>query len=137
MPNTRLNEALMSGAAPSIPEAQPEAQPDLLRGAGEIAIELYGADTPANRRRLYHEQDRWPLFRLENDGVFYALRSRLRAFVAAKSAAREAEIAAAAAEREAQVAAGLAVSNARISRQPKRREAVGRQSNQRRPRKIA
>jgi hypothetical protein len=129
MTNTRLNKARMGGAAPDIPEAQP----DLLRGAGAIAIELYGADTPANRRRLYHEQDRWPLFRLDSDGVFYALRSRLRAFVEAKSAEREAEIAAAQTEREAQVAAGLAVSNARSSRQPKRRqrEVAGRKSKAR------
>jgi hypothetical protein len=84
---------------------QPEASPsalsasvgqDLLRGAGEICVELYGADTKENRRRLYHEQKRWPLFRLEDDGVLYALRSRLRAHVAAKSAIREAQITAAA-----------------------------------------
>jgi hypothetical protein len=135
MPDTVLKEALLSGASPGYghnsgatpPVPQPPAEtplvvPDLLRGAGQICIELYGADTPANRRRLYHEQDRWPLFRLESDGVFYALRSRLRAFVEAKSAEREAEIAAAQAEREAQIAAGLAASHARGSRQPKRRQ---------------
>ena len=129
MADARLNEALMSGAAPSIPEAQP----DLLRGAGAIAIELYGVDTPGNRRRLYHEQDRWPLFRLESDGVFYALRSRLRAFVEAKSAEREAEIAAAQAEREAQVAAAAAVSKVRISRQ----RGAGRKSQKQKESEIA
>ena len=85
--------------------------PDLLRSAGEIAAEIYGADTPANRRRLYHEQDRWPLFRLEDDGVLYALRSRLRSFITAKSTEREAQIAA---------AAGV-LSEAKIPRQPKQR----------------
>jgi hypothetical protein len=135
MANSRPNDALMSGAAPGIPEAQPEAeaQPDLLRGAGEIVTELYGADTPVNRRRLYHEQDRWPLFRLESDGVFYALRSRLRAFVEAKSAEREAEIAAAQAEREAQVAAAAAVSKVRISRQ----RGAGRKSQKQKESEIA
>jgi hypothetical protein len=111
MPDTLSNEALLSGAASNIPEPTaetPTTTPDLLRGAGQICIELYGADTPANRRRLYHEAPRWPLFRLEDDGVFYALRSRLRAFVEAKSAEREAQIAAAAAERETQIAAAAA-----------------------------
>jgi hypothetical protein len=133
MPDTLFKEALLSGASPGYghnsgatpPVPQPPAEtplvvPDLLRGAGQICIELYGADTPANRRRLYHEQDRWPLFRLEDDGVFYALRSRLRAFVEAKSAEREAQIAAAAAERETQIAAAAAEREARLSRQSKR-----------------
>jgi hypothetical protein len=75
---------------------------DLLRGAGAIAIVLYGEDTPSTRRRLYHEQNNWPLFRLANDGVLYALKSRLHAFLAAKSAEREAAIAANAALAEAE-----------------------------------
>jgi hypothetical protein len=135
MAETVLKEALLSGAAPETP-TEPTAS-DLLRGAGAIVTELYGADTPANRRRLYHEQDGWPLFRLEDDGVFYALRSRLRAFVEAKSAEREAQIAAAA-ERETQIAAAAAEREARLSRQSKRRRgAVGRQTNKQRIHEIA
>jgi hypothetical protein len=131
MPDTVLKEALPE--TPTEPTAS-----DLLRGAGAIVTELYGADTPANRRRLYHEQDRWPLFRLEDDGVFYALRSRLRAFVEGKSAEREAQIAAAAAERETRIAAAAAEREARLSRQSKRRrDAVGRKSNKQRIHEIA
>ena len=140
MPDTLFKEALLSGAAPRIPETPTEpTASDLLRGAGAIVTELYGSDTPANRRRLYHEQDRWPLFRLEDDGVFYALRSRLRAFVEAKSAEREAQIAAAAAERETQIAAAAAEREARLSRQSKRRrrEVAGRKSNKQRIHEIA
>jgi|HubBroStandDraft_6_1064221.scaffolds.fasta_scaffold814944_2 hypothetical protein len=139
MPDTLLKEALLSGAASNIPEPAaetPTTTSDLLRGAGQICIELYGTDTPANRRRLYHEAPRWPLFRLEDDGVFYALRSRLRAFVEAKSAEREAQIAAAAAERETQIAAER---EARLSRQSKRRrrEVAGRKNSKQRIHGIA
>jgi hypothetical protein len=69
---------------------------DLLRGAKAIALEIYGDDGPAAVRRLYHEQNRWPIFRLEDDGVFYALRSRLRAYLLARSSEKEAQIDAAA-----------------------------------------
>jgi hypothetical protein len=102
-----------SGETPST-EA-PSTAPDLLRGAGEICIELWGEDTPAARRRLYYEADRWPLFRLEDDGVLHASRSRLRAFIAMKSAESEAKIAAAAARSETEI----------ISRQSKRRRSQG------------
>ena len=45
------------------------------------------------KRRVYNEQDRWPIW--SEDGVLFALRSRLRAHAEAKSAQREAELAAA------------------------------------------
>jgi hypothetical protein len=140
MPDASFKTALLNEPAPVVlagPETSSTA-PDLLRGAGQICIELYGEDTPSNRRRLYHEQDRWPLFRLEDDGVFYALRSRLRAFVEAKSAEREAQIAAAAAERETQIVAAAAEREARLSRQSeRRRDAAGRKSNKQRIHEIA
>jgi hypothetical protein len=122
MADSLLKAALLKETAPNAFGAQ-SATPsiehvginqDLLRGAGEIVTELYGADTPANRRRLYHEQNRWPLFRLEDDGVLYALRSRLRSFIAAKAN-----------EREAQIAAAHAFSETEIPQQPKRRHRRG------------
>ena len=67
---------------------------DLLRGARRIARELYPADESEKAlRRVYNEQHRWPIW--SEDGVLFALRSRLRAHAEAKSAQREAEIAAA------------------------------------------
>lgn len=83
---------------------------DLLRGAGQITAEIYGEDTPANRRRLYHEQGRWPIFRLADDGIMYALRSRIRSLLEAKSM-----------EREAQIAASAAFAGAEVREQPKQR----------------
>jgi hypothetical protein len=69
---------------------------DLLRGGKVIAKEIYGKDDRKHIRRLYHEQDSWPVFQLDDTGVLYALRSRLRAHLEAKSAEKEARIAAAA-----------------------------------------
>ena len=59
---------------------------DLLRGAAAIAVELYGSDGNKEVRRVYHEQKRWPIFRLDEKGILYALRSALRSHVAAKAA---------------------------------------------------
>jgi hypothetical protein len=64
---------------------------DLLRGAKSI-----GSDDSAAQRRVYHEQDRWPIFQLDETGVLYALRSRLRAHLEAKSIEKESRIAVAA-----------------------------------------
>jgi hypothetical protein len=69
---------------------------DLLRGAREIAKELYGEDDRKAVRRLYHEQDRWPIFQHDDNGALYALRSRIKAHLHAMSAAKEAAIAVAA-----------------------------------------
>src|SRR5262245_50516400 len=69
---------------------------DLLHGGREIALAIYGSADRATLRRLYHEQDRWPIFKLDNSGVLYALRSRIQAHLAAKSAEKEAQILAAA-----------------------------------------
>ena len=69
---------------------------DLLRGGQDIAKEIYGKSDRKALRRLYHEQDRWPVFKLDDTGTLYALRSRLRAHLVAMSAAKEARIAAAA-----------------------------------------
>jgi hypothetical protein len=77
---------------------QPDLADDLLRGAKVIAKEIYGEDDRKAIRRLYHEQDRWPIFQLDESGVFFALRSRIRAHLQAKSAEKEARIAAAAEE---------------------------------------
>jgi hypothetical protein len=71
---------------------------DLLRGGRVIAKEIYGKDDPKHIRRLYHEQGNWPVFQLDDSGVLYALKSRLRAHLQAKSAEKEARIAAAAEE---------------------------------------
>ncbi len=79
---------------------QPDLASDLLRGARAIAEEIYGPsetedESKKKARRLYHEQDRWPVFRPDDTGILYALKSRLRAHLHAMSIAREAEIAAA------------------------------------------
>jgi hypothetical protein len=68
---------------------------DLLRGAKVIAKEIYGKDDRKAVRRLYHEQTKLPIFQLDDTGFLYALRSRLRAHLEAKSAEKEARIAAA------------------------------------------
>ena len=78
---------------------------DLLRGCSEIALVVYGKKDKATVRRLYHEQDRWPIFKLDDSGVFYALRSRIEAQLAAKSAEKEAQILAAAQAASARKAA--------------------------------
>jgi len=69
---------------------------DLLRGGREIALVLYGDDSPEAVRRLYHEQDQWPVFQLDDNGMLFALKSRLLAFIANKSAEVEARLFAAA-----------------------------------------
>src|SRR5262245_12403584 len=69
---------------------------DLLRGAKAIGQELYGKSDRKTVRKVYHEQSKWPIFKLDDSGVLYALRSRLRAHLEAKSAEKEAYIAAAA-----------------------------------------
>ena len=69
---------------------------DLVRGGKVLAKEIYGHDDPKHIRKLYHEQDRFPIFQLDDSGVLYALRSRLRAHLEAKSAEKEGRIAAAA-----------------------------------------
>jgi hypothetical protein len=68
---------------------------DLLRGGQDIAKEIYGKSDRKAIRRLYHEQERWPVFKLDDTGTLYALRSRIRAHLEAKSAVKEARIAAA------------------------------------------
>jgi len=66
---------------------------DLLRGAEEIAAEIYGDTSPTAVRRIYHEQARWPVFKLDSSGVLYALRSRIRQHLETMSANKEAAIA--------------------------------------------
>jgi hypothetical protein len=68
---------------------------DLLRGGKVIAKEIYGKDDRKHIRKIYHEQNKFPIFQLDDSGVLYALRSRLRAHLEAKSAEKEARIAAA------------------------------------------
>jgi hypothetical protein len=69
---------------------------DLLRGGKALAKEIYGKDDHKHIRKIYHEQNKFPIFQLDDSGVLYALRSRLRAHLEAKSAEKEARIAAAA-----------------------------------------
>jgi hypothetical protein len=64
---------------------------DLLRGGKQIARVLYNDDSPEAVRRLYHEQRLWPVFQLDENGVLYASRSRLLAYIAGKSAEAEAK----------------------------------------------
>jgi hypothetical protein len=87
---------------------KPDLADDLLRGGKAICREIYGSDTRENLRKLYNEQDRWPIFQLDDSGTFYALRSRIRAHLQAKSAEKESRIAAAAAEGAAKAAAKAA-----------------------------
>jgi hypothetical protein len=75
---------------------------DLLRGGKVIAKEIYGEDDRKAVRRLYHEQAKWPIFQLDDTGFLYALRSRLRAHLEAKSTEKEAYIAAGAGKTTAQ-----------------------------------
>src|SRR5262245_2661481 len=77
---------------------QPDLADDLLRGGEALAREIYGSTDPAAVRRIYHEQARWPIFKLDDTGVLYGLRSRISAHLAAKSAEKEAQMAAAAKE---------------------------------------
>jgi hypothetical protein len=80
---------------PSVAGLPANLSSDLLRGAAQIAAEIYGDSGRKAQRRLYHEQDRWPVFRLDDTGVLYALRSRLRAHLEMKSIEVEARIVAA------------------------------------------
>src|SRR5262245_46615856 len=72
---------------------------DLLTGGGNICVEVYGNKDKATLRRFYYEVScgRWPVFRLDNDthGVFYALRSQIRAHLEAKRAEHAAKVLAA------------------------------------------
>jgi len=73
---------------------------DLLTGGAEICTDIYGRADKSTLRRFYYEVacGRWPVFRLDNDSnsVLYALRSKLRAHVEAKTAERQAKMLAAA-----------------------------------------
>jgi len=57
---------------------------DLLRGAGEIAAHLFGADTPANRHRVYYlsKRSRYPIAKCS--GTLLARKSSLQAFIEAE-----------------------------------------------------
>jgi hypothetical protein len=77
---------------------------NLLRGAGQISEEIYPVPDDLSeekkekerekaKRRVYNEQDRWPIW--SENGILFALRSALLAHAQAKSRQREAEIAAA------------------------------------------
>jgi hypothetical protein len=72
---------------------------DLLTGGADICIDIYGNAEKPTLRKFYYEvsRGRWPVFRLDNDShsVLYALRSKLRAHVEAKTAEREARMLAA------------------------------------------
>jgi hypothetical protein len=72
---------------------------DLLTGGADICTDIYGRADKATLRKFYYEvsRGRWPVFRLDNDtnSVLYALRSKLRAHVEAKTAEREAKMLAA------------------------------------------
>jgi hypothetical protein len=67
---------------------------DLLRGAKAIALAIYGKDDKATVRRIYHdhEKSRWPIFRLDDTGMLFALRSRITAHTRNQSLAMEAQL---------------------------------------------
>jgi hypothetical protein len=65
---------------------------DLLRGAKEIALAIYGKEDKATIRRIYYEAPRWPIFRLDDTGVLFALRSRIAAHMRNQSLALEAQL---------------------------------------------
>jgi hypothetical protein len=72
---------------------------DLLSGGAAICTVVYGQADKVTLRKFYYEvsRGRWPVFRLDNDSnsSLYALRSKLRAHVEAKTAEREARMLAA------------------------------------------
>jgi hypothetical protein len=67
---------------------------DLLRGGREIAQEIYGNADPSMLRRFYYEVSRgvWPVFRHDENGTMYALRSAIKNRVEAMSAAQEVKL---------------------------------------------
>jgi hypothetical protein len=71
----------------------PELSEDLLRGAQAIGEVLYGPDDPHAARKVYNNQDRLPVFKLEGSTLLLALRSRLTAHLHAKSLEKEGRIA--------------------------------------------
>lgn|SRR5262245_58561591 len=93
---------------------RPDLAADLLRGGEEIARVIFGANDKATVRRLYNEQDRWPVFQLAKNGVLYALRSKIQAHLETKSAEKEARILATA-------KAAAAVKAAKTKAKPRRR----------------
>jgi hypothetical protein len=72
----------------------PELSEDLLRGAQAIGEVLYGPDDPHAARKVYNNQDRLPVFKLEGSTLLLALKSRLKAHLAAKSMEKEVRLAA-------------------------------------------
>lgn len=65
---------------------------DLLHGAQAIGEMLYGRNDPHAARKVYNNQDRLPVFKLEGSTILLALRSRLTAHLHAKSAEKEQRI---------------------------------------------
>ena len=96
---------------------------DLLHGGSEIALVIYGKNDKATVRRLYHEQNRWPIFKLGDSGVCYALRSKIQAHLEAKSAEKETKILAAA-------SSAAALKAAKAKAKPQRRRPVRSSSNE-------
>jgi hypothetical protein len=66
---------------------------DLLHGAQAIGEVLYGRNDPHAARKVYNNQDRLPVFKLEGSTILLALRSRLAAHLHAKSLEKEERIA--------------------------------------------
>jgi hypothetical protein len=93
---------------------------DLLTGGADICTDIYGNAEKQTLRKFYYEVSlgRWPVFRLDNDShsVLYALRSKLRAHIAAKTAEREAKMLA--------LAAAKAASASKPSKSRRRRRAA-------------
>jgi hypothetical protein len=74
---------------------EPELASDLLRGAQAIGEVLYGPDDPHAARKVYNNQNRLPVFKLEGSTLLLALRSRLTAHLHGKSSEKEERIASA------------------------------------------
>jgi hypothetical protein len=73
---------------------EPELASDLLHGAQAIGEVLYGPNHRHAARKVYNNQDRLPVFKLEGSTILLALRSRLTAHLHAKSSEKEERIAA-------------------------------------------
>jgi hypothetical protein len=65
-----------------MPKTVDDLAKDLLLGAGPIAKDLFGEDTPENRRKIYHwhEERVLPTFRF--GGKLASTRSAIRAVIA-------------------------------------------------------
>jgi hypothetical protein len=82
-----LIQALASEAAKNEKPSEPAIADDLVRGAGGIAMFLFGSDAVKARRKVYHlaneaRADRLPVFRMGQQ--LFARKSTLTKWIAAR-----------------------------------------------------